>query len=202
MSKTHADKPFDAIFDVAGDTALHKNCPKYTSQGAWFVQLGAMKETKDPSLLGVLGYLIPAKLERFRPLFLGGVPRNHRMMNGEPLDGRVQRAARLAGEGKLKVVLDSVWDLDDAKKVGSPAVNSNCVLTEQPGICETIDAACSRENRHQGRVRSGQMSTAGRVEIGQTQGTCGCENGGGVSNAPAQLGGERRISRLQKVSSA
>ena len=120
LVRAHGDKPFDAIFDIAGDTALHKNCPKYTTEGAWFVHLGAMKEAQNPSWFGLLSWLIPAKLERYRPVFLCGVPRKQRMMNGVPLNGTVQRATQLAEEGRLKVMLDSVWDMEDAKKVNLP----------------------------------------------------------------------------------
>ena len=125
LIKAHCDKPFDAIFDVAGDTAMQKNCAKYTTESACFVQLGSLEAAKSPSWYALLSYLIPAKLERYRPLWLGGVPRKHRMMNGTPGNGGVQRAARLAEEGKLKVVLDSVWDLEDAKKVCQPLHNES-----------------------------------------------------------------------------
>lgn len=117
LTKTHGDKPFDAIFEVAGDTTLHQKCSRFTKTDAFFVSLGALTVGKDPSWFGLLRFAILGKLERFRPRVLGGVPRKHCMLNATPGEGRLQKVVRLVEDGKLKVVLDGVWDMEDAKQV-------------------------------------------------------------------------------------
>jgi hypothetical protein len=76
-----------------------------------------MGEVKNPSWWKLLAWLIPAKLERFRPVILGGVPRRHRMHNAFVDQASLRRVAKMADEGKLKVLVDSVWKMAEGIKV-------------------------------------------------------------------------------------
>ena len=123
MTEHYSQEPFDVIFDVVGDAGLHKYCPRYLKPDGWFILLGAMGEIASPSWWGMLSTMIPAKLERFRPVMFGGVPRNHRMMNGGPDKETLLEAVRIVEEGKLKVVIDSVWEMEDMLKVSDSRRN-------------------------------------------------------------------------------
>ena len=61
--------------------------------------------------------MVQAKLEGVRPVLLGGVPRQYRMHNAFPSQEKIQRVVKMAEEGKLNVLVDSVWKMEDAIKV-------------------------------------------------------------------------------------
>ncbi len=79
--------------------------------------MGALAQVDNPSWLGILSWVFWEKIERFRPVMLGGVPRRHRMHNAFINQARLQRVVRLADEGKVRVPIDSVWKMEDVVKV-------------------------------------------------------------------------------------
>lgn len=78
--------------------------------------MGVMAEVGSPSWLGLLMFVFREKLERFRPVMLGGIPRQHRMHNAFKNQANSQRVVKLAEEAKFKVPVDSVWKMEDAVK--------------------------------------------------------------------------------------
>lgn len=50
-------------------------------------------------------------------MILGGVPRRHRMHNAFINQASLRRVAKMAEEGKMKVLTDSVWAMEEAIKV-------------------------------------------------------------------------------------
>lgn len=113
----HSQEPFNAIFDVVGNKELHQHCPAYLSKDGLFDLLGSLHEVMNATWLSLFSWMIQSKLERFRPVILGGVPRRHRFHNAFPDQEKLQRVARMAEEGKLKVLVDSVWKMEDGMKV-------------------------------------------------------------------------------------
>lgn len=117
VKEKHGEEPFDAIFDCIGDYALHQNCPSYLKTNGFFCLLGAMDEVGEPTWWRLLSYIIPAKLEQYRPVILGGIPRRHRMYNGMPNGKDLREVVKLAEEGKVIRLVDSVWKMEDALQV-------------------------------------------------------------------------------------
>ena len=105
------------IFDCVGDYGLHQNCPSYLKTKGFFCLLGAMDEVDAPTWWGLLSWIIPAKLERYRPVMLGGIPRRHRMYNALPNGDDLRKVVKLAEEGKVIRLVDSVWKMEDALEV-------------------------------------------------------------------------------------
>ena len=113
----HHKEAFDAIFDVVGDVQLHKECPAYLTEKGMFVSLGGMKQTREPGWLSLLGFGIPVKLERYRPVWLGGVPREHRMYTGVGDLKSLKQVVRMVDERKMELPIDSVWRMEDVLQV-------------------------------------------------------------------------------------
>ena len=112
----HSQQPFNAIHDIVGNKDLHTHCPTYLTEDGLFDSMGAMAEVGNPSWAGLLRWVFREKLERFRPVMLGGIPRQHRMHNAFKTQTNSQRVVKIAEEGKLKVPVDSVWKMEDAVK--------------------------------------------------------------------------------------
>ena len=117
LIKHHSQKPFNAIIDIVGIQDLHTHCPEYLAKDGLFDLVGAIPQVTNPSWIRVLYWLFWGKVERFRPVILGGVPRRHRMHNAFVNQACIQRVVKLADEGKLRVPLDSVIKMEDGKKV-------------------------------------------------------------------------------------
>ena len=81
-------------------------------------------------MLCVVGSMISNTLW---PRWLGGVDRPYLSAMGfASLEG-LERVSRLAEE-RLKVPIDSVWDLEDALKVYFDGILRSCVLTCDAGV--------------------------------------------------------------------
>lgn len=120
MQRHHSNTPFNAIFDVVDNKALHTHCPSYLAQDGLYDLIGAMTIVESGSWWSMLSWLVTGKLEAYRPVMLGGVPRRHRMHNAMVGKEQLRRVVEVAETGKLKVLLDSVWKMEDGIKVCTP----------------------------------------------------------------------------------
>lgn len=68
-------------------------------------------------LPSVLGWILSCRVASKRPVMLGGVPRQCLLHQGQINKQSLQKAAALLGEGKVKPVIDSVYEMEDVLKV-------------------------------------------------------------------------------------
>ncbi|OJK01145.1 hypothetical protein ASPACDRAFT_1886862 [Aspergillus aculeatus ATCC 16872] len=109
----HADRPFDAIIDCVGVTELYTRCAPYLASGKPFINLGAM--TARPTFWGLLSFVWNQHMVPLWPVVLGGVPRRYQFYSARPNRESLGRVMRLVQNGELKMVVDSVWEMADAK---------------------------------------------------------------------------------------
>ena len=79
--------------------------------------MGNMTGIGNPSWASILLWVFWQKIERFRPVMLGGIPRRHRMHNAFKSQANSRRVVKIAEEGQLRVLVDSVFKMEDAIKV-------------------------------------------------------------------------------------
>lgn len=120
LAKTYSATPFDAIIDAVGTSGeLYKHSPRYLAPKKPFLQIGTY-------LGGALtfGNVLRTVLSRLQntmwPAVFGGTPRPWIFVQGEQAGIQYLKMVQAAAEeGKLKVKLDSVYPMGDAKKVRS-----------------------------------------------------------------------------------
>lgn len=101
------------MLDTVGSQALYTASPRFLGPGGPFVNVGTIDAKSQSS--SIWRWAKNAKL----PATLGGVPRKYIMFSA-PLNGKnAESLARFVDEGKLRVVVDSTFALDDALKVSS-----------------------------------------------------------------------------------
>jgi NADPH:quinone reductase-like Zn-dependent oxidoreductase len=113
----HSQQPFDAIIDCIGVQDLYTHSPAYLARGEKkrYLNIGAL--TATPSLAGLLLWGWRQFSNRFWPAVLGGVPRPYRFHSATPDIKTLNRVRQLVAEGKLKQVVDSIWEMEDVPKV-------------------------------------------------------------------------------------
>lgn len=99
---------FDLLVDnVCNDATLYKQCDKYLKPGAKYIQIGAPGTAKP-----FLGFMSSAML----PGFLGGGKRPLVLYLTHNSAEDLGQISTWMGEGKMKPVLDSTFDFEDAPK--------------------------------------------------------------------------------------
>jgi NADPH:quinone reductase-like Zn-dependent oxidoreductase len=106
LSKMYASDPFDAILDTMGIHSVYVNSPSYLKVDGTFVNVGAME--------GLMTGILSAAKNMIWPRFLGGTPRKYIFQQTNPDADTMQYLIKLIEEGKLKVVVDKVFDMEDA----------------------------------------------------------------------------------------
>lgn len=107
----HASQ-FDAILDVVGSQELFRRCPKYLKPEGLFINVG-----DGDAQSGRLGFILRTLRNLFQPAILGGIPRRY-MTFSAPLSGQnAAHLADLASSGKLQVLIDSTFSLEDVISV-------------------------------------------------------------------------------------
>jgi NADPH:quinone reductase-like Zn-dependent oxidoreductase len=110
LSEKYASEPFDTILDTMGIQVLYVNSPSYLKADGIFVNIGAME--------GILSSISSAGKNLLWPRFLGGTPRNYVFQQTNPVADTMQYLIKLVEEGKLNVVIDRVFEMEEALQVG------------------------------------------------------------------------------------
>lgn len=94
------------MLDCVGTQALFANSPAYLKPEGAVVNIG-MLEGMYVTACNVL-------LNRWLPTWLGGVPRRYIMFSTPPSRDDAVYLARLVEEGRLRIPVDSVFEMKDA----------------------------------------------------------------------------------------
>ncbi|KAL1639552.1 hypothetical protein SLS58_007856 [Diplodia intermedia] len=107
---------FDAVLDCVGVQVLFERSPEYLKEAGVFVSVGAME-----GILTTLFWNVPVNY--WWPKVLGGTPRKFIFQQTPITPERREELVKLVQEGKLKRVVDSVFDMEDVLGVsGAPLV--------------------------------------------------------------------------------
>ena len=88
----------------------------YLKESGPFVTAGiALREYTLSNMFEIAYYMMLKNV--LLPVWLGGVPRKYVRVTGVITAARLQELGDLVEDGKLKVVVDSVWDMVDVQKV-------------------------------------------------------------------------------------
>ncbi|KAJ5263209.1 hypothetical protein N7478_010814 [Penicillium angulare] len=105
LAKEYGDKPFDFVLDCVGSQALYANSPKYLKSEGAVVNIGALE--------GMVSLTCNIMWNKFLPVWLGGVPRPYIFFSTPPTRDDAVFIGRLVEEGKLRIPVDSVFDMED-----------------------------------------------------------------------------------------
>jgi len=109
------DEKFDVVIDCHGSQDLLHHCAQYLKKGKPYVAVGvAATSITWGALLLAVGQLLSNALW---PAILGGVKRPYISIAAFAGRQQMEELAALVKEDKLKVPLDSVWEMEDALKV-------------------------------------------------------------------------------------
>lgn len=112
LEKSYSASQFDAILDTVGSPELFRRCPKYLKPEGLFINVG-----DGDAQTGRLGLILRTLQNVLQPAILGGVPRRYITFSA-PLNGQnAAHLGNLASKGKMLVLIDSTFSLEDALSV-------------------------------------------------------------------------------------
>jgi NADPH:quinone reductase-like Zn-dependent oxidoreductase len=94
------------VLDCVGTQALYVNSPAYLKAEGAVVNIGALE--------GFLVMAGNALLNLWLPTWLGGVPRRYIIFSTPPARDDAVYLAHLIEEGRVRIPVDSVFDMEDA----------------------------------------------------------------------------------------
>ncbi|KAI0867811.1 zinc alcohol dehydrogenase [Hypoxylon argillaceum] len=106
LATSTGSRPFDAIFDCVGDDGLYCRSPGYLKADGKYHSIDK----------GPLGFIKQFKFNHW-PVLLGGIPRTYSSVFSNPAGSSAREVVNWYERGYIKgVPLDSVFEMDDAKK--------------------------------------------------------------------------------------
>ncbi|KAH0562447.1 hypothetical protein GP486_002861 [Trichoglossum hirsutum] len=116
LETRYSSAPFAAIIDTHGVSDLYLHCAPFLSPGKPYATVGvAFGAYTVPSMLYAA---CAVKKNIWLPRVLGGGERDYVCVNVTADLEKLEKLAELAGEGKLKVFVDSRWGFEEVLKVG------------------------------------------------------------------------------------
>jgi NADPH:quinone reductase-like Zn-dependent oxidoreductase len=109
LAATYASTPFDVFMDTVGVYALYVRSPTFTKRTAMYLNVGALNGP-----LKNVAFMVKATLW---PSLLGGTPRKYVFQNTVCRVDVADELVRLVDEGKLKILVDEVFDMAEALMV-------------------------------------------------------------------------------------
>jgi NADPH:quinone reductase-like Zn-dependent oxidoreductase len=115
LAKRYKDQPFDHILDTIGVQGLYLKCPRYLKKSGTFINIGGYEG-------GFLRMLWNAFKNWAWPSWLGGTPRKFMMMTTGATNESVEVISKFAAEGKVRTVVEGVFNIENVLEVSSEAV--------------------------------------------------------------------------------
>jgi NADPH:quinone reductase-like Zn-dependent oxidoreductase len=109
-----------------GTQLLFDNSPSFLKPNGKFINVGAME--------GLAAGVWSMVKNSLWPQLLGGTPRSYKMQQTNPDQKTMQYLIRLVEEGKLIVIIDKVYEMEDALQVSnfsSTRTSALCLLTSE-----------------------------------------------------------------------
>ncbi|KAJ7457039.1 hypothetical protein FB451DRAFT_1510606, partial [Mycena latifolia] len=103
LAKAYGAHPFEYILDCIGTQALFEQCPPYLTPAGLLVNVGNFE---GPGIT-----IWRTLLNTYLPCIFGGVPRRYKMISTTPNGEKAARLARMVEEGRLRVVVDEVFEV-------------------------------------------------------------------------------------------
>ncbi|PKS05336.1 hypothetical protein jhhlp_008710 [Lomentospora prolificans] len=112
LSERFKDEPFDAILDAYGLTEIFTHCEPYLEKGGIYVTVGTAFTSW--TMWGAIASLLTTARLALLPSILGGTPRRFAaVVNDDDGPEAMEEIRSLAAAGKLRLYVDSVYDLED-----------------------------------------------------------------------------------------
>lgn len=111
LSKNYGSEPFDTILDTIGTQLLFEKSPAFLKPNGKFINVGAME--------GFGTGLWSMAKNTLWPRLLGGIPRSYTFQQTNPDQKTMHYLTRLVEEGKLIVIIDNVFEMEDALQVSN-----------------------------------------------------------------------------------
>ncbi|KAK2809484.1 hypothetical protein FQN50_003752 [Emmonsiellopsis sp. PD_5] len=122
LAAHHSNPPFDRILDTIGIQDLYTHSPAYLSAGTpagtpTFFNIGALHavDTTTDILAAFWRILIR---NPYLPVIFGGVPRGYECVTTDVDKEMFEEVVKMVEGGRLRVVVDSVWGMEEGLKVG------------------------------------------------------------------------------------
>ena len=110
LAKEYGQQPFDIILDTVGSQDLYTMSPAYLKPKGLYVNVGTVGVSQ---LVALWRWFTNSTW----PSILGGVPRKFIMFNTVPDKPRAKKIYQLAENKQLKIIVDSIYKMDDALEV-------------------------------------------------------------------------------------
>ena len=124
LAVEYASQPFDAIIDTVGVQPLYNGSPAYLKANGLFLNIGS-GPGKDIGVGHLLGMVWSLAQNFLWPKILGGTPRVYGFVSAESNSKQLAKLKRLVEEGKLRIPIDSLWDMEDGLKVSHSSLRSS-----------------------------------------------------------------------------
>lgn len=115
MEKTYSGQPLDGIIDNVGCQDLYNHSPRYLKEGQRYMCIGA-KSGKN-GLGDALRIAWQMAQNSLWPRILGGTPREFCLQSTNGSAATFEQLRKLVEEGKVRGIVDSVWEMKDVVKV-------------------------------------------------------------------------------------
>jgi hypothetical protein len=115
LATHYSSNRFNVIIDAYGSHELYTHCADYLELGKPFVTVGvAFAEYTVSSMIYASSLMLK---NAWWPRALGGVPRDYIRVSAFVTLEALERLRELVEHGKLAVVLDSCWNMEDILRV-------------------------------------------------------------------------------------
>jgi NADPH:quinone reductase-like Zn-dependent oxidoreductase len=115
LTSTFSNTPFNAVIDTVGIQPIYEHSPKYLSKQGLFVSVGVSSDKLSVSC--TLRSMLTMASNLYWPRFLGGIARPYIQKTVTVDSALLERLSVLIEENKLKVIVDSTFEMGDALKV-------------------------------------------------------------------------------------
>ncbi|KAG9237156.1 hypothetical protein BJ875DRAFT_370559 [Amylocarpus encephaloides] len=114
LAKMCEAEGFDVVVDCVGVQSMFQSCARFLKEGGPYVNIGPSAPSYT---FGDMLYVLGQMAKNFLlPPWLGGVGRPYIQITAIPNLQDFERLAVMVEEGKLKMSIDSTWELKDALK--------------------------------------------------------------------------------------